>query len=215
MFTAPFPSAHRDAVLASFPSDKNSLVLQYLCYLISNRSVLYYYKDICQKMNDSSWIIDFGHGVGPIRLGIKIADFVNKTIAEDFPRAKINITSAPAAELFTIGTTIDLLDFGILCHFHSKSEKLFMIICYDLTKLNFNLKGLLFGDGVSKSAEPSLEMVHKALGPSFPGKFISNSTDPNLASTYPYLLSLNGVSLLFVTSKKKEQICLLSKVSCP
>ena len=156
-----------------------------------------------------SWPIKFGNGIGTLKLGTKIADFLNKTVDEGLPRAKVNIVSAAPEELFTVGTTIDLVDLGFLCHFHPKSEKLDLITCYDISKVSYDLKGLSFGRiqgqgaHASRTSIPTLEMVHKALGPSFPGKFIDNMVDSSTAPTHPYLLTLNGITFCFSTSQDK------------
>lgn len=184
------------------------------------------------RMSDLVWPISFGSGVGIIKLGTNVADFINKTIAEGFPRSKVNIISAAPEELFTVGTSVDLVDLGILCHFHPKTEKLILIMCYDLTKVSYDLKGLAFGlhQGIARTTSvlrnnsnsyliPHLEMIHKALGPSFPGKFIDNLTDasiksPNNSTTHPYLLTLNGISFLFSTFTQQlgGDTCSLSKM---
>lgn len=161
---------------------------------------------------DTIWPILFGQGVGEVKLGVKLADFLNKVVPEEFPRLKVNVIAPSPMEMFSVGTSVDLIDFGILCTFHAKTEEMLLIKCYNFSKIGFNLKGLVFGAQIAPSGRhqgasvaatpvvPSLAMIQKALGPFFPGKFVGNSEVEGDSSGHPYLLTLNGISLLFSTS---------------
>ena len=61
-------------------------------------------------ITDTIWPIAFGSGIGIVQLGVSITKFMNVIVPEHFSRVKLNVITPPANEMFTIGTTIDLID---------------------------------------------------------------------------------------------------------
>ena len=172
---------------------------------------------------DIAWPLHFAEGIGSIKLGVNVAEFINSSISENWPRIKVNVIAPAPQDMFHDGISVDLIDFGIMCYFHPKSQKTVLIDCYDLTKMRYNLKGYSFGktiiDDVSNEMLngneqlpdqigterlphrlPSLLTIQKALGPSFPGKHITTARGTNnlcVADSEFYLLPSNGIAFSF------------------
>lgn len=149
----------------------------------------------------NSWLVAFGLGLGHIKLGISVNDFINELVSTNWPRTKMNIVTPEPSRLFEVGTSIDLIEFGIICHFQAKSDKLFLIDCYDLTKNIFLLKSFSFGE----KSVPNLTAINKVLGPSFPVKKVNGGLVGNMknsnSNSDDYILSLSGVTFLFHDTK--------------
>lgn len=136
----------------------------------------------------------FGERVGNLRLGTHINKVV-EYFKENYSRENIeiafpNINSCNCEEI-----VIKIPEFGIRLRFQPLSQCLYIIEIFNVQKKLFSIHGTVFGNG---GIVPTFKSLQRALGPAFPGKFISSNGE--------YLIQFDGIGLVFTIPLQYESL---------
>ena len=142
---------------------------------------------------DEPFVISFGEGVGPLRLGMNVYQTLDM-LNDLYPRLNVEIVFPHPHDVMTENIHFVLVDWGIRLHFLPLSQTLVLIDIFDTSLLNYYINGTYVSE---KSMPTTLEMLQKSLGPTFPGTFVEDTK---------YLLRLDGAGLLFCVPSKYQHI---------
>ena len=137
-------------------------------------------------MEDVYQII-FGVGVGWLRLGSHINDIL-ETFSREYPRLEFEIMFPGDAGAVETGddVLVNVPQWGIRLRFQPLSQTLYFIDVHSFkVNITFSINGILVR---GQEQVTTFSQLQKALGPTFPGKFIDEGK---------YLISFEGVGLLF------------------
>lgn len=134
--------------------------------------------------------VHFGASVGRFKLGAHINDIL-EVFSNEYPRMQLEVSfsdddmSAPPGGPRDI--QLNVPQWGLRLHFQPLSQRLYLIGIYNFNvAIAFNINGYLIR---GQEHATTFSHLQKALGPTFPGKFVDEEGS--------YLLNFSGVGLLF------------------
>jgi hypothetical protein len=129
--------------------------------------------------------VTFGVSVDRFHLGTSINEILD-ILSNDYPRLHLELSFFGDQKSSLLDLQVNIPQWGMRFRFQHLSQKLYLIDIYDFNAaITYNINGCA---SHGQEQTPTLMQLHKALGPSFPGKFISDGC---------YLLRFDGVGLLF------------------
>lgn len=140
-------------------------------------------------MNSSSedlcFNVVFSMSVGMFRLGATVNDTLDM-LSDKYPRLQLDLHFSDQEHVCESDVQVNIVEWGIRLRFQPLSQKLYMIDVHNLdTFVSYIINGFLIRN---HDHPTTLNLLRKALGPLYPGKFVSDGN---------YLLSLKGAGLLF------------------
>lgn len=114
-------------------------------------------------------IIIAGSGVGKFRLGSQLNDVIS-LMSNEFPRTNMDVDVINKGNGDGDDIHLSVPEWGIRLRFQTLSQKLFMIDIVDFEKIRYSFNGSIIG---GQDEVMTLKSLRKALGPSFPGIYVT------------------------------------------
>lgn len=134
---------------------------------------------------DSCFNVTFGSAVGRFKLGVHIND-VLEMFSNEYPRLQLELTFCDEEDLAAADIRVNVPQWGVRLRFQPLSQTLYFIDIHNFdVAISFNVNGYIIR---GQEQTTTFNHLQKALGPSFPGKFIDDGQ---------YLLTFDGVGFLF------------------
>ncbi len=127
-----------------------------------------------------------GRSLGAFQLGDTIGSVLSQLVSTQSLKYETNFLFDDKAP-YDFDMVLDLKDVGMQLRFDPLSQRLWTIDVYDIGKVNLAYAGETFSG--PKLPTPTLRVLYRLFGPTFPGKF-----DTDLDS---YILSYRGLSFAF------------------
>jgi hypothetical protein len=127
-----------------------------------------------------------GRSVGPFSLGSTIGSILTQVVSGQRLKYDTDFLFDDKAP-YSFDIVLDLKSIGVQLRFDPITQRLWTIDVYDIGKINLAYGGEIFA-GTSQ-ATPTLRVLYRLFGPTFPGKF---DTDLDC-----YILSYRGLSFAF------------------
>ena len=137
-------------------------------------------------LEDSSCFnVNFGASVGRFKLGTHVNDIL-EVFSSEYPRLQLEVSFSDQENVSACDIRVNVPQWGIRLRFQPLSQRLYLIDIHDFNvAIAFNINGYVIR---GQEQVTTFSQLQKALGPTFPGKFIDDGQ---------YLLSFDGVSFLF------------------
>lgn len=137
------------------------------------------------SVEDSCFGVNFGAAVGRFKLGLHVNDLLD-IFSNEYPRLNLEVSFSEQEDVSAEDIRVNVPQWGIRFRFQSISQQLYFIDIHSFdVNISFNVNGYVIR---GQEYTTTFNHLQKALGPSFPGKFIDNGQ---------YLLSFDGVGFLF------------------
>eukprot|EP00603_Paraphysomonas_imperforata_P003230 CAMPEP_0114419164 /NCGR_PEP_ID=MMETSP0103-20121206/3882_1 /TAXON_ID=37642 ORGANISM="Paraphysomonas imperforata, Strain PA2" /NCGR_SAMPLE_ID=MMETSP0103 /ASSEMBLY_ACC=CAM_ASM_000201 /LENGTH=468 /DNA_ID=CAMNT_0001587567 /DNA_START=133 /DNA_END=1539 /DNA_ORIENTATION=+ len=134
---------------------------------------------------DFCFNVNFGASVGRFKLGCHINDLLD-VFSNEYPRLNLEVSFCEQEDVTAEDIRVNVPQWGIRFRFQPLSQQLYFIDIHNFdVNLSFNINGYVIR---GQEYTTTFNHLQKALGPSFPGKFIDEGQ---------YLLSFDGVGFLF------------------